>query len=154
MGIEKSYTIDLLVIFILFLPIGCGAGKVAREKAEMIEVHRPVVVEKTGQDDRPDWTTQRTFMEQNGNLVYTGGVMGGADYALTLRLARSEATKNLLESIQIKARGNSAVSLMVRTGPKTIWAVMSRTRWAGPWTISKLVESGRTRSITRRSWIP
>jgi len=105
MGIEKSYTIDLLVIFILFLPIGCGAGKVAREKAEMIEVHRPVVVEKTGQDDRPDWTTQRTFMEQNGNLVYTGGVMGGADYALTLRLARSEATKNLLESIQIKARG-------------------------------------------------
>ena len=30
--------------------------------------------------------------------------MGGADYTLTLRLARAEATKNLLESIQIKAR--------------------------------------------------
>ena len=29
--------------------------------------------------------------------------MGGADYALTLRLAKSEAMKNLLESIQVKA---------------------------------------------------
>ena len=30
--------------------------------------------------------------------------MGGADYALTLRLAKSEATKNLLESIQIRSQ--------------------------------------------------
>jgi hypothetical protein len=105
MEMRKSYTIDLLVLFIVFLPYGCGAGKAAKQKAEMIEVHRPVVVEKTGQDDRPTWTTKQTFIEQDGNLVYTGGVMGGADYALTLRLARSEATKNLLESIQIKARG-------------------------------------------------
>jgi|GEM_PF-1879724 len=117
MEIREFYKIDLLVLFILFLPFGCGGGKVAREKAEMIEVHRPVVVEKTGQDDRPDWTTKQTFMEQDGDLVYTGGVMGGADYALTLRLARSEATKNLLESIQLKARGefSSAITGQNRT---------------------------------------
>jgi len=30
--------------------------------------------------------------------------MGGVDYALTLRLAKSEATKNLLESIEIRAQ--------------------------------------------------
>ncbi len=102
---EHNFILWALVYCILFLPFGCGAGKVSKQKAQMIEVHRPVVVEKTGQDDRPDWTTKQAFMERDGNLVYTGGIMGGADYALTLRLARSEATKNLLESIQIKARG-------------------------------------------------
>ena len=106
-----------LVICIAFLPFGCAAGKVAKEKANLIEIYKPVVVEKTGQDNRPQWTTKETFIEQEGKLVYTGGIMGGADYALTLRLAKSEATKNLLESIQIKARGefSSAIHGQNRT---------------------------------------
>ena len=43
--------------------------------------------------------------------------MGGADYALTLRLAKSEAMKSLLESIQVKARGefSSAIQGQNRT---------------------------------------
>ena len=95
----------VLVSCILFLSFGCGAGSVGKETATLIEVQRPVLVKKTGQDNRPEWTTKQTFIEENGALIYTGGIMGGADYALTLRLAKSEATKNLLESVQIKARG-------------------------------------------------
>jgi len=114
---EHNFVPWSLVCCILFLPVGCTAGKVAKEKANLIEVYKPVVVEKTGQDNRPRWTTKETFIEQEGKLVYTGGIMGGADYALTLRLAKSEATKNLLESIQIKARGefSSAIHGQNRT---------------------------------------
>ena len=62
----------------------------------MVELHRPVVVEKTGKDKRPDWTSEKPFFEDNGGLYFAGGNIGGADYILTLRLAKSEAMKNLL----------------------------------------------------------
>ena len=91
----------LLAFFSLF---GCSTGKVAQQKENLIEVQRPVIVVKTGQDNRPNWTTKQTFIEEDGNLIYTGGIMGGADYALILRIAKGEAIKNLLESVQIKAR--------------------------------------------------
>ena len=94
----------LLAFCSYFLPLGCAASKVAQQKENLIEVQRPVLVVKTGQDNRPEWTTKETFIEQDGNFIYTGGIMGGADYALTLRLAKGEANKNLLESVQIKAR--------------------------------------------------
>jgi hypothetical protein len=64
----------------------------------------PKTVTKTGEDNRPEWTTEETFTEKDETFFYTGGVMGGADYALTLRLAKSEAAKNLLESVEVKAR--------------------------------------------------
>ena len=93
-----------LVLAVVFLPFGCASSKMANQKEALVEVHKPVIVEKTGQDNRPEWTTKETYIEKDGDLIYTGGIIGGADYALTLRLAKSEATKNLLESIQIKAR--------------------------------------------------
>jgi hypothetical protein len=103
---EKRYGLGLtaVVLLVAFMAFACASSKVAKQKEALVEVHKPVVVEKTGKDDRPEWTTRETFIEEDGSLIYTGGVVGGADYALTLRLARSEATKNLLESIQIKAR--------------------------------------------------
>ena len=94
----------MVILFIIFLPLGCGAGKIAKNKADIIEAHRPVIVEKTGQDKRPEWTSERPSFEDEEGLYFSGGIMGGADYTLTLRLAKAEATKNLLESIQIKAR--------------------------------------------------
>jgi hypothetical protein len=103
---RKRYGFGLtaLVLSVAFVAFGCAPSKMAKQKEALIEVHKPVIVEKTGQDNRPEWTTKETFSEQDGNHIYTGGVIGGADYTLTLRLAKSEATKNLLESIQIKAR--------------------------------------------------
>ena len=36
-------TKDFLVIGIMlgFLPLGCGAGKVAKQKASLVEIHKP-----------------------------------------------------------------------------------------------------------------
>lgn len=84
--------------------VGCGGSKVVRQNHAMAELNRPVVVEKSGATQRPEWTNQTTFYEDSQGLHFTGGVIGGSDYALTLRLAKSEAVKNLLESIEIKAR--------------------------------------------------
>ena len=117
METRKDLKFVLLVLCMAFLPFGCAASKMAKQKEALVEIHKPLIVEKTGHDNRPQWTTKETFIEQEGKLVYTGGIMGGADYALTLRLAKSEATKNLLESIQIKARGefSSAIHGQNRT---------------------------------------
>jgi hypothetical protein len=84
---------------------GCGASKAAKQKEAFIEAQKPVVVQKTGQEKRPDWTWEKPYVEDDVGFHFTGGIMGGADYALTLRLAKSEAMKSLLESIQVKARG-------------------------------------------------
>jgi hypothetical protein len=86
------------------LVLGC-TSKVAKQKQEFIEAQKPVVVQKMGQEKRPDWTSEKPYFEDDAGFHFTAGFMGGADYALTLRLAKSEAIKNLLESIQVKARG-------------------------------------------------
>lgn len=93
-----------LLFLIVSLLVGCGASKVSIQKVATIELHKPVVVEKTGKDKRPEWTSEQTFFENDNGFFFTGGYMGGVDYALTLRLAKAEATKNLLESFEIKAR--------------------------------------------------
>ena len=93
-----------VMIPFLILITGCGGNKIAREDQAIAERMKPVVYEKTGTTERPEWTDRTTFYEDDAGFHFTGGVMGGADYALTLRLAKSEAIKNLLESIEIKAR--------------------------------------------------
>jgi hypothetical protein len=92
------------MFFFIFAIMGCGGNKVVKQDQAMAEFSRPVVMEKTGATQRPEWTNQTTFSEDSQGLHFTGGVMGGSDYALTLRLAKSEAIKNLLESIEIKVR--------------------------------------------------
>ena len=93
------------VVFFLLAIIGCGGGnKVVKQNLVMAESYKPVVYEKSGSTQRPEWTNQVTFYENAQGFQFTGGVMSGSDYALTLRLAKSEAIKNLLESIEIKAR--------------------------------------------------
>ena len=108
------------IVFICCLGLllsGCGGSKVAKQKEAFIEAQKPVVVTKMGQEKRPDWTSEKPYVEDDVGFHFTGGIMGGADYALTLRLAKSEAMKNLLESIQVKARGefSSAIHGQNRT---------------------------------------
>ena len=100
----KNYRICALAFCISIMIFGCGTSKIAKQKAATIELHKPVIVEKTGKDKRPDWTSEKPFIENDQGFHVTGGYMGGIDYALTLRLAKAEATKNLLESIEVKAR--------------------------------------------------
>ena len=90
--------------FFLFAIMGCGGNKVVKQNQTMAEFSKPVVMEKTGATQRPDWTNQVTFYEDAQGFHFTGGVMNGSDYALTLRLAKSEAIKNLLESVEIRVR--------------------------------------------------
>lgn len=92
------------VVSLLFAIMGCGGSKVVKQNQAISELSKPVVVEKTGTTQRPEWTNQTTFYEDAQGLHFTGGVMGGSDYTLTIRLAKSEAIKNLLESVEIKAR--------------------------------------------------
>jgi len=96
--------VGCLIVPFLIVAYGCGGSKVVKQNQVMAELSRPVVIEKTGATQRPEWTNQTTFYEDAQGLHFTGGVMGGSDYALTLRLAKSEAIKNLLESVEIKAR--------------------------------------------------
>ena len=70
---------------------GCGSSKAAKQKEAFIEAQKPVVVTKMGQEKRPDWTWEKPYFEDEAGFHFTAGVMGGADYALTLRLAKSEA---------------------------------------------------------------
>ena len=95
--------ICVMVPFLTFI-LGCGGSKVVKQNQAMAEQNKPVIYEKTGTTQRPEWTNQLSYSEDDRGYQFTGGVMGGADYALTIRMAKSEAIKNLLESIEIKAR--------------------------------------------------
>ncbi|MGV8080961.1 MAG: hypothetical protein AB2L22_13005 [Syntrophales bacterium] len=100
-----SRILGCLVALLLLVVPGCGGGnKVVKQDPAMAESKGVVVREKPAVPQRPEWTNQTTFYEDGSGFHFTGGVMGGSDYALTLRLAKSEAVKNLLESIEIKAR--------------------------------------------------
>jgi hypothetical protein len=81
------------------------------ENERRAELVKPIILEKTGEADRPEWTSKTTFFENGQVLHFCGGWMGGGDYAASLRLARSEATKNLLESIRIRANSEFAAAL-------------------------------------------
>ena len=94
----------ILGLVLVFLLIGCGANKVARQKATLAEARQPLLVRTSENDKRPDWASEEPFFEDDEALHFAGGYIGGADYALTLRLAKAEAIKNLLESVEMKAR--------------------------------------------------
>ena len=103
-GTKPSFKRIVILICLVFLPFACGTNKAVKQKQSLMEIHTPIVVEKTGHDNRPAWTSERPFFEDGNGFHFTGGFMGGVDYALTLRLAKSEAIKNLLESIEIRAQ--------------------------------------------------
>lgn len=96
--------VGCLMVPFLMVAIGCGGNKVVKQNQAMAEQTRPVIYERTGTTQRPEWTSKLSYSEDDRGYHFTGGVMGGADYALTIRMAKSEAIKNLLESIEIKAR--------------------------------------------------
>jgi hypothetical protein len=94
----------ITALALAFALIGCSTTKVAKQKATLAEVRQPLVVQTSGDDKRPSWASEGPFFEDGEALHFAGGYIGGTDYALTLRLAKAEAIKNLLESVEIKAR--------------------------------------------------
>jgi hypothetical protein len=90
--------------FVFFLS-ACSAGRFFDQNRALANMEAPVVLEKTGQDGRPEWISEKPYFEDVNGYQFTGGIVGGTDFGLTMRLAKAEATKNLLESIQVKASG-------------------------------------------------
>ena len=123
----------------LALILGCGGNKVVKQNQAMADLNKPVVYEKTGATQRPAWTNQATFYEDDVGFHFSGGVMGGSDYALTLRLAKSEAIKNLLESIEIKTRSEFSSVLHGNYGSDDIGRYVTD---AVAWTVENLRVSG------------
>lgn len=126
--------------FIIIFTFGCGGNKISKQTKAIAALNTPVVLEKTGSTDRPDWTNNLTFFEDDQGFHFTGGVMGGADYTLTLRLAKSEAIKNLLESIEIKAR--SQFSSVMQGSNRNISDISRYVADAVAWTIDNLRVGG------------
>lgn len=89
----------------------CGGDRIVKPTQAIADFHDLIVIENTGTTGRPDWTDNITFFKDNQGLHFTGGVMGGVDYALTIRLAKAQAIKGLLESIEIKARSEFSTVL-------------------------------------------
>ncbi len=96
-----------LKIFGMFILIGLFLGcsstpkavKVVREKAEVAhELQKPVVVETSKDDKRPDWTKTSVY-EDDEKVCFTGGYLNGVDYSLTIRCANAEALKVACQSI-------------------------------------------------------
>ena len=88
---SKIKIFSCVMVPFLALIFGCGGNKVVKQNQAMAEPNKPVAHEKTGTTQRPAWTNQTTFYEDDVGFHFSGGVMGGSDYALTLRLAKSEA---------------------------------------------------------------
>ena len=54
---------------------------------------------------RPDWTRLTAF-QKDGYVYFTGGVLNGADYPLSIRCANAEALKVATQSISQYIRSN------------------------------------------------
>ena len=130
--------ICVIVPFLTFF-LGCGGNKVVKQNQVMADLNKPVVYEKTGTTQRPAWTNQTTFYEDDVGFHFSGGIMGGSDYALTLRLAKSEAIKNLLESIEIKTRSEFSSVMHGNYGSDDIGRYVTD---AVAWTVENLRVSG------------
>ena len=94
----------LMVFSVAFFPLVCEANDIETKNALYVETGLSFRAQNASQGQRPAWTLERPFFEDKNGLHFIGSYMGGAHYRLTLRLAKSEAIKEVLESVQIKAR--------------------------------------------------
>lgn len=97
-GLMRIGMLGLLVI----LP-ACASKTIPPQPPQPPAAAAPAVVDKPA--PRPAWVDGDTFAEDDKGLYMVAAFMGGADYTMTLRLAKAEAMKNLLESVEVKARG-------------------------------------------------
>ena len=91
-----------MVGLLVILP-ACASKTIPPQPQQPPAAPAPAVVEKPA--PRPAWVEGDTFAEDDRGLYMVAAFMGGADYTMTLRLAKAEAMKNLLESVEVKARG-------------------------------------------------
>lgn len=130
----------ILAICCSIMLAACGPSKHIKMVEDTAQMQKPILLTKTGSDKRPGWCTKGTYWEKDGNMYYSGGYMGGTDYSLSIRLAKSEATKNLIESASIKAREEFSHSMQgSNMSPEDVGRCVTDT--VG-WTVENLRVSG------------
>ena len=94
-------TIILLIIISLAFS-GCGSTKAVKmnqaDMKEAYQIQKPIVVQTSEDDDRPEWTRKSVF-EKKGKIYFSGGFTDGADYAATIRCANAEALKSAVQAL-------------------------------------------------------
>ena len=100
--------ISLTLLSVSFIVSGCATSKnvkeVQKSVREAYEVQKPIVVNTSKEDKRPDWT-KKTVFEENGSIYFSGGFLDGSDYSVTIRCANAEALKVAVQSISQFIRG-------------------------------------------------
>ena len=100
--------ISLTLLFVPFIVSGCATSnsvkEVKKSAREAYEVQKPIVVQTSKEDKRPDWT-KKTVFEENGSIYFSGGFLDGSDYSVTIRCANAEALKVAVQSISQFIRG-------------------------------------------------
>jgi len=110
----KRRQVVVFVFFVFcvgFFPSLSAASEKHIRSALLTETSQQSSDHKTEKRQRPQWTAERPFFEDQHGLHFLGSYRGGAHYRLTMRLAKSEAMKELLESIQVKARSEFSSAL-------------------------------------------
>jgi len=93
----------LFVLVLASFLAGCSSTSKRVEMAqqtvkEAYEIHKPLEVRTSKNDNRPDWTKMTVF-ENDGHVYFTGGFMNGSDYSVTIRCANAEALKVAVQSV-------------------------------------------------------
>ena len=101
----------------LFFFTGCSSTpkyvKAARDHVKAAyEIQKPMKVVDSRMDDRPEWTKQTVFEDEDLGMIYfSGGFQNGSDYSVTIRCANAEALKVAVQAISqfIRAEFSSYV---------------------------------------------
>jgi hypothetical protein len=86
---------------LLIASVGCSNQVVKQPQQsiqEAYELQKPLIVNKSGIDERPTWVA-KTHYEENGIMYFSGAFLNGADYAVSVRCANAEAMKVVVQGI-------------------------------------------------------
>jgi len=91
------------VTLIVFFVVGCGGSKnvkrVRQAVQEAYEIQKPIQVQTSLDDKRPEWTKKTSFETDEGMVYFTGGFQNGSDYSVTIRCANAEALKSVAQAL-------------------------------------------------------
>ncbi len=100
--------ISLTLLSVSFIVSGCTTSKSVKEVKKSVreayEVQKPIVVQTSKEDKRPDWT-KRTVFEENGSICFSGGFFDGSDYSVTIRCANAEARRAAMDDVVRQVSG-------------------------------------------------
>ena len=102
LGLNLQLGMFVLGLVLLELFAGCSSTPNVKEARDSVrvayELQKPVVIQTSKTDDRPDWT-KNSASESDSKMYFSGGFLNGSDYSLTVRCANAEAVKVAVQGI-------------------------------------------------------